>query len=120
MKRFKLLDLIVQALLIGSSFIYYAGGKDFTIYPYFAVGGWQLFSCLIHFIFNNTFLPSGERKQYLKTVMWVLIIAVVSFPLIIFVGFGLLVVSPVLAIWYTMICWSEYRNLKAREFIHLK
>lgn len=120
MRNFKFFDLVLQATLIVGGFLYIFVAKNSFIKVYFAVGGWQLFSCLVHASFNSKFLSAAGRKSYLQTLFWLFILCILSVPVWILYGFALLVVSPFMATWYWSICYSEYRMLQARALIHLK
>lgn len=128
MKPYKLIDFIIGILLIIISTFFAFVLKDaFIFYSYFVVGGWQLLSMFIHMANNGKYIRSSNRKIYEKMILWILIIGVLSLlltllemPILIFYLYGMLIVSPVLAIYYQVVCYIEYRLLIKRAFIHLK
>lgn len=122
----KLTDLAAQLLipLGGLVCISFPDDREFRfIYLYFLTGGWQILSFIIHLFLNKSWINRKERNQYGQTVLWVLVIGFLSYiflPLLMYFLFGLLLVSPVLAIWYFVIGIGEWKRIKQRELIHLK
>jgi hypothetical protein len=126
MKMMKLTDLAAQLLIpLGSLVcISFPDDSEFRfIYLYFLTGGWQILSLITHLFLNKSWINRKERNQYGLTVLWVLVIGFLSYiflPLFMYFLFGLLLVSPVLAIWYFVIGIGEWKRIKQRELIHLK
>jgi hypothetical protein len=132
MKRFKQVDLVLQAtgilagLVLGIRFIM----SDFAniLYGYFIVGAIQVLSLVIHYFLGYTSPLAGDRYRYSR---WILIIFIAGagsyllawagvYPVVFVYLFLLLWFSPVLAGYYFYICWKEYHRMVKREFIHLK
>jgi hypothetical protein len=87
------------------------------------MGGWQLLSFSTHLFLNKSWINWKERNQYGQTVLWILVFGILSYillPLLLYFLMGLLIVSPVLAIWYFVISIGEWKRIKQRELIHLK
>jgi len=128
MKPYKLIDFIIGILLIIiCTFSAFVLKEAYFFYGYFVVGGWQLLSMLIHMANNDKYIRSSNRKIYEKMILWILIIGVLSLlltllemPILIFYLYAMLIFSPVLAIYYQVVCYIEYRLLIKRAFIHLK
>lgn len=116
MKKFKMIDCWVSATLITSSFVYGFTSRDFSfIKGYFVVGVWQLISIITHYL-TNTFI-GRSRNNYTKIIAWIaislLVIAAMAqasevfYGLIMFELFLLLIAAPIMAIYYTIMCFEE-------------
>ena len=111
MRRFKKIDFEISVILIivCTAFAFYKQGTSFFI-AYFLVGGWQLISILVHY-YKNWFCEKGtKRRNYQTAIIAIFICAAVGFviyPLLILVAFGVLFGAPVMAIYYTWICYEE-------------
>jgi hypothetical protein len=64
---------------------------------------------------------------YGKTILWLIGLGIFSWilvymeaPIILFYLFGLLIVSPCLAIWYFTICFREVQLMNKKALVHLK
>lgn len=135
MKSFKLVDLVMQIILILGGIIYaissISKAEIIPIYSYVAVGLWQMVSYSIHcFFFIPTILQS-DRIFFGRIVLVILLLGClllvpllfnvfVTAPVIIIYLISLLMFSPFLAIHYLLTCWGEYRIMIKRELIHLK
>lgn len=120
MKRFKQIDCIVQCLVILLSFLGYfivgARGLADGFIVYFLVGGWQLLSAVIHL-----FRPQFNRRL-LRNLYWVFLAVIVTGGVIMNSNetrmldymFAMLFVTPVLAIYYCVVCIIETKGLHAR------
>ncbi|MBL7746877.1 MAG: hypothetical protein JNM19_05580 [Chitinophagaceae bacterium] len=129
MKLFKLTDILTQAgILVGSLvFIIIPQNSYNLINLYFIMGGWQVLSLLIHSLFAEGWLAQKDRRSYGKTILWTFITGILCYlslfaglPLIMLYLFALLIVSPMFAVWYFIICVKEWRSIKMKELIHLK
>ena len=120
MKTFKLIDFWGQVLLIAGSLLSILWDSEIVFYGYFFVGGWQLLSCVAHGSLKDKYFAVNDRKYYLLTLLWVFITGIVTIPVWILYGFGLLFVSPFLAIWYASICYAENKLLEHKSLVHLK
>jgi len=135
MKMFKLVDLIMQTVLITGGIIYGVCSMQKAgmgpIGSYLAVGLWQIISYSIHYFFFTPTIFQHERRHYGKIVLAILLLGVILFipllfeiyvtiPFVLIYLIALLICSPLLAIYYLGICWKEYRIMIKRELIHLK
>jgi hypothetical protein len=130
MKSLKIADLFMQVMLFCAGMIYMfvpSHGSVNFFCVYYWVGGWQLFSCLVHWIGKKNLIMYDQRVNYGKTMLWLLGIGLICFaliwvevPAIIFYLGALLFISPVFAVWYFMICLRELDLIKNRELVHLK
>lgn len=134
MKTFRITDLIVQSALI--IFAIFQGIKSMTgqpelfFYSYFIIGGWQIFSMLIHHFFAKPTSFHQMRTIYAKTCLTLLLIGVITGVLlmiesafgflIVLYGYGLLWFTPLLAFFYLYICQKEYSQMIKKELVHLK
>ena len=93
------------------------------IYPaYLLVGGWHLLSVLLHLFFRGSFIMSKQRTYYQRVLLVILVIflAGIFLPFLVWIGLLLLLyVSPVLAVWYTIITRVELLHNQRRQFIPL-
>lgn len=117
MKVFKRIDCVVQGFLIVAGIIMaLASGdmmSDFNFFgAYFLVGGWQLVSVFVHFFYQAPY-KTRMRKVYLVSLGLVILALLVSIPTEMIIGalFGLLFVSPVLAVFYLATCIVETQRL---------
>ncbi len=89
---------------------------------YFIVGGWQLISVLIH-VFAKKMLKAESRQVYhvvLLLVLLFLIIGLFVTSIMWLLLYGLLFLSPLLAIWYLIICYTEIKVNQSRDLIHFR
>lgn len=128
-KILKLTDLIIQALITLICFLLaiISNTKEPLFWWYFILGGWQLASFIIHFLLTPGWKSIKQRKQYGTTLAGLItaglicyLLMLLELPIIIFYLFALLVIGPVMAVWYYIICVNEWINIRHREFIHLK
>lgn len=114
MKSFARIDVIFQAILIiiglalGLAMWSNSIDSDYFFVPYFMVGGWQIFSVIVHFV-GEGFRFHKLRKIYLITLLIVLVILIGSAPsgAIIYTLMGLLIFSPFMAVLYWFACYRE-------------
>lgn len=114
MKAFARIDVIVQTLFIVAGLAIglsvWSGSifSDYYFLPYFMVGGWQIFSVIVHFVGEGGKV-NRLRKIYLITLLLVIIILLFSMlsDAIIYSLFGLLIFSPIMAIFYLYTCNHE-------------
>ncbi len=124
MLSFKKVDAYAQVLLIVAGIIFSIVMQndisilnvslqgDVFFLSYFVVGGWQVLSALIHLFGFNTKPKLEGRKWYLFTLLFLVItglLSIVTSDLVIVYLFGLLFISPLLAVWYCVICFLELR-----------
>lgn len=114
MKAFARIDVLIQTLLIiaglGIGLSVWSGSidSDYSFLPYFMVGGWQLFSVIVHFA-GEGMKMNMLRRIYLIILLIVLVILIgsVASQAIIYTMFGLLFFSPVMAVFYLYTCYRE-------------
>lgn len=119
MKGIKKADYIIQGLLIVAGLILaltaerVLDDEQFFI-GYFTVGGWQMLSVIVHFFYKAPY-NTRMRKIYLIALGIVLLITGLSIPTdgIIMVLVGLLILSPLMAIYYLITCIRETQALEA-------
>ena len=110
--RFKQIDLIVQLLiLLTTGGLYFVDSNTAFISLYFVFGGWQFMSMLVHLIakWNNDHLL---RRIYLYALLAVVIIFLISLAfvtLMIWLFYLLLFITPVLGLYYVLVCGLELR-----------
>lgn len=128
MKTFKIIDAWLQiALILGGLIFCIFYPQDF-LYAYFVTGGWQLASCFIHEFFRPHYYPDPGRRRYLITVLITILLAIIFLLALIcfdffgsfIYGFLLLLLTPVMAVFYILICFGENKILKHKTFVHLK
>lgn len=117
MRTFKVTDCIIQFLLIavclasfikGTSTVLTLSNRNFFIF-YFSIGGWQLVSTLVH-LFQQQYNKYRVRNIYLILLIFIALFGVVAFfvesVLILFL-LTLLYLTPVMAIYYCIVCSIE-------------
>lgn len=110
--NWKKIDLNGQTALIIGAIIYSVligtiGNEEFYfIFSYFAVGAWQLTSFFTYFKKRKQW--NSFRKAY-GIALIILAIALIP-PLTFFGLFGLLFLSPIMAIWYWFMTKHELGN----------
>ena len=124
MKTFKKADMIISITLIMLGIGFALIGKgDQTIYGYFLVGGWQLISMMVHQFMGWFTEKKGKRYYYHCIVLILIIISLFSILLpvmLIILLFILLFAAPVMALYYTGICYDEVYVKMARPLAQLK
>lgn len=130
----KRIDFYLQLLALLVPFIWAAAAKNpFILFAaYFSVGGVQVLSCILNKIGWDNNLKHNGRRRYEKLLLviaivmpvayWLLRItdnAVLGMPAICLLGL-LLIVSPLMAVWYMAMTWEELvlvRRLSHRRVI---
>jgi hypothetical protein len=120
MKPFKVIDFwISTGLIISFTIISIIEGFDnfltnYFLAGYFFVGSWQVISMIVHTIEKCFTYKGGSRYVY----HWVTFISLVTMP------FGsvwiLLFTAPVMAVYYTWICYYEVYVKMQRPLALLK
>lgn len=115
MKAFARIDVIVQTLLIiaglvmGLAILSGSIHSDYMFAPYFLVGGWQIFSVIVHLAGEGVKMNT-LRKVYLIVLLVVIFIVIASIPSgVIYTLFGLLIFSPLMAFFYLYTCYRELK-----------
>ena len=111
MKQFKIIDFWVSTLLIVFFTIAGITGMGITfLYGYFIVGGWQLISMFVHFINHWFCVPGSTRYTYHCMVAIILFCTALGFVfyLLMYIILCILIIAaPVMAIFYTWMCYNE-------------
>ncbi|MCY7290766.1 MAG: hypothetical protein LH615_01150 [Ferruginibacter sp.] len=124
MKCFKIVDFTVSIMLIVVvTIISLINADNFIFIGYFIVGGWQIFSMIIHFI-KKWFCQTGTRRNnYHFTIFLIALYSCTGFidkealfPLFIV----LLFTAPFQAIFYCWLCWNEITVKMKRPLSILK
>lgn len=115
MKKFKEVDMWISIILIVGFSIATLIKRDNTfIIGYFVVGGWQVISMIVHAV-TGTFIHSrGYRFAY----HLIAFISVITMPIGSF--WVLLFTAPVMAVYYTGLCYTELRKMNERPLAILK
>jgi hypothetical protein len=106
MKTFKATDFFISALLIagfavGSIFFDNSILNDTLLFGYLVVGAWHVTSMIVHAI-NGWFTRKGSLRHLYH---WIAFVAVVSLPLGSF--YIMYLAAPVMAVFYTWLCYRE-------------
>ena len=115
MKKLKTFDLFINITLIAGFAIYWLVRQDSSFMTaYFVVGGWQVISMLFHW-YNRCFTYKGSSRTIYN---WITLISIVTMPLgAIWI---LLYTAPLMAIYYTYICYYEVTVKMQRPLAMLK
>jgi hypothetical protein len=115
MKKFKKIDVWISFLLITAFAIATIIKRDNTfIIGYFAVGGWQIISMLMHAYCHSFTEKRGIRRNY----HWITFIFLITMPVGSFLI--LLFLAPFMAVFYTWLCYDEERKMNQRPLELLK
>lgn len=120
MKWFKLLDIGIQVMLTIVAVVIF-NDKSFALF-YFGLGGWQVFSCLVHLAVYRHTERSRSRRKYEKVLAVVLgtaagagVLAYLDFEPAVYFLYAEALVMVVggmgMAAWYFGNCIVETRNL---------
>lgn len=119
MKTYKRIDWIAQdlSIIIGllAVVINLSSPGDAMTFAYALVAMVQIISVVVHFFYPASVKTTG-RKIYLGALLLLIVSGFVagavnefSIPYL----FGLLFVTPVLAVFYTIVCYIETRKLES-------
>jgi undecaprenyl pyrophosphate phosphatase UppP len=125
MKTFKIIDTYMSIVLIGISIIIGITNYqvDWFIASYFAVGGWQVISMIVHEVSKTFVHPKSTRRLYHYIVLVVIstiLLGLVLDNTVLMLLYILLFVAPFMAIFYTIICYNETFNKMKRPLAALK
>jgi hypothetical protein len=104
MKILKVTDVVVQVgmlVFFPAKAILNGEGMDTIIYAYFWVGGYQFTSCMAQYLAGYNQQANSSRALYQGILRWVVAIGIISVPLYMFFLIGLLIFSPLMALFYT-------------------
>lgn len=124
MKKFKHIDYWTNVSLISFFLVYGLIKKDDSAFiGYFVVGGWQIISMLLHH-FKKRFTHAGSKRSvYHWFVLCFSILMITGLFINDFVIIALIILSlvtPVMAIYYTMICYDEIYIKMKRPLAQLR
>ncbi len=115
MKKFKKMDTWVSIILITGFAVSSIVNMDNTFLTgYFVVGGWQVISMLVHVYYRSFTQQKGKRYVY----HWITLIALLTMPLGSFII--LLFTAPLMAVYYTWLCYEEVQKMHQRPLALLK
>ena len=115
MKTFKMIDGFISIILI----IFFAISSlvnlnNTFLAGYLIVGAWQVISMITHAI-NGWFVEKGSKRyKYHWFVTITLVVVLLGFaisPILIYLLFTLVFISPLMAVFYTYMCFSEVRKM---------
>ena len=115
MKKFKEVDTWISIILIAGFAIASIINRDYTfLLGYFVVGGWQVISMLVHVYYHSFTEKKGIRRNY----HWITLISLITMPIGSF--WILLFTAPLMAVFYTWLCFDEVRKMNQRPLALLK
>ncbi len=103
MKKFKLFDCWINISLFAVFLIYALVTLDggILLTGYFVIGGWQVLSMAIH-EYKGWFT---EKKSTRRSYHWITLISIITLPVGSFII--LLFSAPVMAAYYSWLCYDE-------------
>ena len=120
----KRIDLLGQIICIAGFLLFGLMIQNaWFLSGYFVVGGWQLLSALLTYLFASHMPLSRNRQRYLLTVFITGGLLALSFLNGTTAGamlFIMLLISPAYAVWYVFITHKELSVWEARAFVHLR
>ena len=109
MKTFKLIDFLLQVVIIivcGTAII--TNSMDFY-YGYFIIGGWQFISMLAH-EFAKGFIRKGSARRIYQNITYVIVGCMALTPFVYVTGIvfvPMLFAAPFMAAYYARLCYQE-------------
>ncbi len=137
MKKFKTIDVWISITLICAALGYGISNHDYFIYGYFVVGGWHIISMIVH-AYYGWFTGIGGRRRTYHFIVGILIAFTLVDLLIMYLFprvpvlnrisvnillpelFVLLFAAPVMAVYYTALCYRELYIKMERPLAKLK
>jgi hypothetical protein len=114
MKTFKQFDLIGQIMLLIFFFLYMGAYLEkltnHHLQGYFALGGWQVTSCIVHMVARYNQKPGSPRWWYQLILFILFLTGLFSMWKNIVFMLILLFLSPVLALYYCRVCYLELKK----------
>jgi hypothetical protein len=110
MKQFKIIDFWISCILIAVFTVTSIFNGDFT----FIIGGWQVISMIVHLAAGSFIYKEGARYSYNRLIL----IAIIALPLGSFLI--LLFTAPIMAVYYTHLCYRETFVMMRRPLALLK
>jgi len=123
MKRFKVIDFWISVVLIFLSVMYAAKDGVNFLAGYFVVGGWQVISMLVHFFKQWFCAPGSRRYKYQWAVLILILCALLGlavFPILMILCVILFFAAPVMALYYSWLCYEEIHVKMKRPLDQLK
>ena len=125
MRTWKHADWIIQCILVIAGVIITL--LQFDIWGYLIVGGWQMLSCLVNLVWRKGQWKVADRIKYLWSVFILICISILLYfgestfeSFILQYLFGLLFLTPIMAIWDISIWYREWKLIRTKDFMHLK
>ncbi|MBL7702581.1 MAG: hypothetical protein JNM14_10035 [Ferruginibacter sp.] len=124
MKKFKTMDAWISTILIISFTIISLINLDYTfLIGYIVVGAWQVISMIVHAV--NGWFTESDSKRYIYhwivvITLMIMLLGFAIYPILIYLLFILLFVSPFMALYYTWLCFDEVRKMNERPLALLK
>jgi hypothetical protein len=124
MRKFKTSDYWISLVLITCGLVYSITRLDDTfLYGYFVVGGWQCVSMIVH-AWNGWFTNKGDaRRNYHILVVVIIawtIVGMLYHPVLYIELLAMLFAAPLLALYYTRLCYLEVYVKMQRPLALLK
>lgn len=122
MKRIKTVDFWVQVILMFSAIVLIVKGWEYFIFSYLIVGGWQLLSMIVHEI-NKWFVSSHSQRRVYHNIAYIAVLIILATSLVpaLFVFYYIMfLAAPVIAFYYTSLCYNETFKLLRRPLSQLK
>lgn len=122
MKKIKQIDFYIQATLIVLWFLSFFFIKKLFFIGYFVIGTWHLGS-LIYYVFVGSYSQSNHHnivRIIVASIIILLLMGVLINSSFFIVLYLLVVIAPVLAVYYTCICYMEVKSLNERPLAQLK
>lgn len=134
LRNFKIADLILQ-IILGIACIYglllrqviFTDETNFLVnrrfdysYAFFGLGALQLISTALHFFLGKPFWKSKIRiVYYAGVILTFLLLAIMliseQMDTTLIIGFSLLIITPLLGLYYMIICGIELKRLKIKN-----
>ena len=115
MKQLKTIDYWISIVLILLFTLLSLIRRDTTfIIGYFVTGAWQVASMIVH-VWKGWFTKTGTARHIYH---WIVFISIITIPIGSFII--LLFTAPVMAIYYTYICYHEVTVKMQRPLALLK
>lgn len=123
MKTFKQIDVGIQVALIIVFFVASLVNRGNTlVVGYFVVGAWQVVSMIVHEL-SNCFTEIATKRYYYHRVTLCIILIMLAglvVPFFLCIFLPLLFVAPLMACYYTRICYVEVFYKMKRPLALLK
>ena len=124
MKKFKIIDTWISiSLVLAGTVVSLAKLDSSFIIAYFVVGGWQMISMLIHAIkgwFTHLKTARYNYHAFVTTTAALALLGLWLNPVLYVLMAILLLAAPVMAIFYTWLCYEEVYVKMQRPLAALK